>query len=335
MITALSENPDHIQSLCSRLDIGTGQRELRRVFGGFHHKMWRLETDRGTYAVKQLSPDTDLSEPDIARHFNVTETVAETFARCGISAVFALRHNTNYVQLIENIGYLVYPWTDAVALASDKISDKHVMEVGRALATMHCANIDIPELKTVPFDAHSEEKIILLVQSAKECGIHHAEELVEQLPNFLSIVDRHKAAIQVLEQHVVVSHGDLDHKNVLWTDSGTPVIIDWESARKLNPTYETLLEALDWSGITSEFNHGLLDAFISSYEEAGGVIEGHSLQASFDCILGDWLSWLMYNVGRSMDLDDAEQRAIGSAQVELSLSAILRLGHLLPWLVGR
>ena len=335
MTKALSENPAHLDALCTLLEIGTQRGTLSPVYGGFHHKMWRLETQRGTYAIKQLSADTDFSKSDISRHYNVTESVAEAFSNRGIPAIFALKHNKNYLQLIENIGYLVYPWTDAVALDVDSISRKHVLEVGRVLASMHCANISSPELNAVSFDIHPEDILVLLVQRATECNIKNADVLKEQLPNFLDIVARQKAATQVLEKHVVVSHGDLDHKNVLWGDSGEAILIDWESARKLNPTYEALLEALDWSGITSNFDHRLFGQFIAAYKEGGGVLESQSLQASYDCILGDWLNWLMYNVGRAVDTGDAEQRAIGSTQVDLSLATILRLGHLLPWLIDR
>ena len=315
--------------------MGTQRRQPGRVYGGFHHKMWRLETDRGTYAIKQLSADTDLSQADSANHYNVTEAVAETFSSHGISAIFALKRNTQYLQVIEDIGYLVYPWTNAVALDIGDIAEKHVLEIARVLAKMHCANIAVPGLKDVRFDIHPEDKIISLVKRAGECNAKKSNVLNDQLPTFLSIVDTQKTAAQILEKHVVISHGDLDHKNVLWNDADTPILIDWESARNLNPTYETLLEALDWSGITVKFDYSLFEKILSSYREAGGVIESNSLQASFDCILGDWVNWLMYNVGRAIDLEDAEQRSIGVAQVDLSLATIARLRDLMPKWVNR
>ena len=334
MIKDLSQNPGHIQYLCSRLDIGTQQSELSRVYGGFHHKMWRLETDGGTYAIKQLSPDTDLSNSDTTNHYNVTEAIAEAFASYGISAIFALKCSTNYLQVIDSVGYLVYPWTNAVGLDINDISEDHALEVARVMAKMHCANIAVPGLKEMQFDIHPEEKIISSIQRACECNAENSKALNEQLPTILNIVNAQKTAIKTLEQRVVISHGDLDHKNVLWDDSDKPILIDWESARKLNPTYEILLEALDWSGITTKFDHELFEKFLSAYTEAGGVIESSSLQASFDCILGDWINWLMYNLGRSVDLEDAEQRLVGAAQVDLSLSTISRLGYLIPQLLS-
>jgi thiamine kinase-like enzyme len=334
VIKPLSENPGHIQYLCSQLCIGTPGRALFRVFGGFHHKMWRLETDRGTYAVKQLSADTDLGDPDTINHYNVTEAIAETFASRGIAAIFALKSKANYLQVIDNVGYLVHPWSHAVALDVNQISEKHALQVAGVLAKMHRANIVVPGLKEPQFDIHPEEKIIELVRMAGECNIRVAKALDEVLPVILSIVDSQKAAVKILEKHVVISHGDLDQKNVLWDAEGNPVLIDWESARKLNPTFECVLEALDWSGIGSQFDQGLFEKFLSTYIQEGGAIERDSINASFHCILGDWVNWLMYNVGRSIDLEDGEQRLIGAEQVDFALSTILRLKRQIPDLLS-
>jgi len=331
----LSHNSNHIQLLCQRLGLGAQQHAPSRVAGGFHHKMWRLETTGGTYAIKQLSADTDLSSLELTAHYNATEAAAQAFSRQGVSTIYALRNNAEYLHVLDNIGYLVYPWTNAVALDIGSITARHALEVARVLAKMHRANIDIPSLNVVIPDVHPEDKAIFLVQKAVGQGTRHASILRDQLPDFLGILAKHQNAVEHLNKHVVVCHGDLDHKNILWGAGNTPILIDWESARKLNPSYEVLLEALDWSGITGNFNHALFEKFISSYTQAGGVIKVDSLQASFDCILGDWLNWLMYNVGRTLGIDDAEQRAIGSAQVKLSLSTISRIGHLVPWLLGR
>jgi len=123
----------------------------------------------------------------------------------------------------------------------------------------------------------------------------------------------------------VISHGDLDQKNVLWSPRGEPALIDWESARRLHPTYEVLLEAFNWSGIGLRFETGLFREFVSVYQQAGGMIERDALEASYRCILGDWVYWLMYNVGRSIDQENADQRVLGAGQVEFALAALRRL----------
>ena len=78
----------------------------------------------------------------------------------------------------------------------------------------------------------------------------------------------------------------------------------------------------------------MFDKFILSYTEAGGIIESGVIEASFDCIVGDWLNWLMYNVGRSLDFEDGEQRILGAGQVDLALATVLRLVDLTPGLAS-
>jgi Ser/Thr protein kinase RdoA (MazF antagonist) len=320
--------------LCSLLDIGSPAGDLARVYGGLHHKVWRLDTDRGSYAVKQLAADTDFGDADMVNHYNVTEAIAEAFAGRGIAAVFALRSKAGYLQLIENAGYLVYPWTNAVGLQLDQTSEEHALQVARVLARMHGADIVVPGLKEPAFDVHPEDRILELVHIASEFGVRIAEPLKRHTPLFLDIAAAQVSAVRVLEKHVVISHGDMDQKNVLWDAAGQPVIIDWESARKLNPTFECVLEALDWSGITSRFDSSLFRKFISAYRKEGGMIEGEAIHESFDCILGDWLNWLMYNVGRACDLEDVEQRLLGAEQVDFALSTILHLQQEIPGLLS-
>ena len=97
---------------------------------------------------------------------------------------------------------------------------------------------------------------------------------------------------------------------------------------------EILLEALNWSGIGSRFNPDLFGKIISAYKEAGGVIEHDSVTASYHCILSDWVNWLMYNGGRWLVLENAEQRATGEKQVEYVLSTLQRIMDHVPYLLS-
>jgi thiamine kinase-like enzyme len=37
--------------------------------------------------------------------------------------------------------------------------------------------------------------------------------------------------VSLLKTQIVVSHGDLDQKNVLWNKNNSPILIDWECAQ--------------------------------------------------------------------------------------------------------
>jgi hypothetical protein len=330
----LSANREHASCLCSGLGLGNQRGELARVYGGLHHWMWRLETDRASYAVKQLGADVDLGDPAVVAHYNISEQVAAAFASRGVGAISALAGDSGYLQLIGEGGYLVYPWTDASAVDCRAITERHARKVAGLLAAMHRADIHVPQLADTEPEVHPEDKIRLLVDGAVRCHGRDSRQLAEQLPTFLRIAGEQTGAIGVLQGHRVVSHGDADHKNVLWSASGGPVLIDWESARRLNPVYETVLEALDWSGITTTFHPDRFHRILAAYREAGGSIDGDLLEASFACILGDWLNWLMFNVGRSIDAADARLRRLGAEQVDNALSALLRLQRVIPHLLA-
>jgi len=331
----LSEKPEHMSFLCEQLDLGIPAGVPERVLGGFHHRMWRLETDSGLYAVKQLGPDTDATDPGTVDHYNMTEAVAEAFAHRGISAIHALRRKKDYLQTVAGAGYLVYPWTDAVAIDPKNLSEPHALRIAALMAKMHRADIQVSGLKETPLASHAEDKILLLVDRAIACHTRDYQHLQEHLPGLLAIAARQEEARRILARHRVICHGDLDQKNVLWSTTGEPVFIDWESARLLNATHETVSVALEWSGITSAFEFSLFEKFIAAYQEAGGVIDGDSLSAAFDRIAGNWLDWLMFNVGRTIDLADPEQRAVGAAQVDLALATLLRLERFSSRLVSR
>ena len=307
---------------------------MQKVTGGFHHRMWRLETDRACFAVKQLSADTDLQDAELISHYNLSECLAKRFCEAGVPALHALETDGTHLQVMGNEAYLVYPWTEARALRRREISPGHVEQVARIFAKMHCLDLQLP-LIDLPFEVMSEEKLNTLLAFAHSRNSSRRSELEENLPLFVRAARRHGEAAQLLSDRRVVSHGDLDHKNILWQTPTAPLLIDWESSRRLNPTHEVILEGLDWSGVTLDFQEEIFEGFISTYLRAGGIASLDEVEAALHCVVGDWLNWLMYNVGRSIDIDDPQQRQIGSEQVDHALVILQRLERLLPRLLRK
>jgi Ser/Thr protein kinase RdoA (MazF antagonist) len=330
----LPDNPSHLRELCYRLALGSPASPPSRVHGGLQHRVWRLDTDQGSFAIKQLSPELDAQNAATREHFNTTEAVAEAFAEGGIPAVFALKGDSEYLQSIEDEGYLVHPWREAKGLGPAQISEQHALRVAGIIARMHRMDLIFPGLKRHAFDSQSEDNTIMLVELARGFQLQPADTLERALPTFLEILHAQPSAIQVLGQHLVASHGDLDQKNVLWDVSGNPSLIDWESARRLNPTYEILLESLNWSGIGSQFNPALFGKMIATYRESGGVIERDVLAAAYHRVLGDWVYWLMFNLGRTMDLSEEEERKTGARQIGYTLAALQRIMDHVPELLS-
>ena len=321
----LSENPAHLQQLCRLLDLGTPDGDVSAVAGGFHHSMWRLTTNRGGFAIKQLADDMDMQDAATVAQLNATEITAYEFSHHGIPALYSLHVDRNHLQLLDGEGYLVYPWTDRTACHRNGIGEHHAVTVASTLAHMHSSNITVPELRDVPSFPVTAERVIELVQLARQRNVRYSDILSDRLEDILRIVEFHAPALEKLESHQVISHGDLDHKNILWNADDEPLLIDWESARRLNPTYELCLEALDWGGITAHFDARPFTTILRAYVDAGGRIVEDMIPATSDAIQGAWVNWLLYNVGRAVGINDTRQRAIGSGQVDLVLSALLRM----------
>ncbi len=325
MITALSDNPAHIHQLCELLDLGIPSGSLGQVAGGFHHRMWQLNTNCGSFAIKQLADDLDMQDAATVERMNATEITARAFSEHGVPALYSLARARQHLQLLDGVGYLVYPWTKATACHKNGIKKKHAVAVARILARIHRSDIRVPELHDVPALPLTAERVIDLVQLARQRNVRESKLLEARLDDLLEVVELQAPALSVLQHDQVVSHGDLDHKNVLWDEAGEPLLIDWESARRLNPTYELLLEALDWGGITAHFETGPFVTFIEAYLDAGGKIVADEVPAVADAIQAAWVEWLLFNVGRAVGLHDAHQRAVGLLQVDLSISTLLRM----------
>jgi thiamine kinase-like enzyme len=237
MLKALSDNPDHIYQLCEVLDLGTPSGGLSAVSGGFHHRMWQLETGRGRFAIKQLADDLDMLDAATVEHINATEITARELFERGVPALHSLSRGREHLQLVEGAGYLVYPWTEAVACDKNGIDQEHAITVAAILARIHGSDIQVPELCDVPTFPLTVERVVDLVQLARQRNVRESQLLEERLDDVIEAVELQAPAMAVLRQHQVISHGDLDHKNVLWDEQGNPLIIDWESERRLNPAY--------------------------------------------------------------------------------------------------
>ncbi len=296
----------------------------QRVYGGLLHKMWYLKCNGSQFAVKQLNSSIQLTE-EVKSQYELTEEIAFQFSQRTIPAVHALKLENNYLILSEDEAFLVYPWITAKALDKDAISEAHALKIATFLAKIHHINLNVPQLSAQEFDIHPNEKISVLIDQSASQNLVFKEQLRNNQRVIIELNDLYQKAIPILQGSSVVSHGDLDQKNVLWDTNDAPFLIDWESARKLNPTYEIVNCALDWSGITTPlFHKSLFIKMLKIYASSGLTINQDHLEASFYGVLGNWINWLVYNIERSFS-SDKEQQDIGIEQVLQVLPTIIQV----------
>jgi thiamine kinase-like enzyme len=129
---------------------------------------------------------------------------------------------------------------------------------------------------------------------------------------------------------MVISHRDLDPKNVMWNQHN-PIIIDWEAAGYTNPMQELTETAIYWS----ENERGNVDkerflAFVSGYKKRCGELQANwriALENGFSGKLG----WLEYNLKRSLwfECTDEEEQKMGTAQVIETINALIRYADMI------
>lgn len=312
----------YLTEICKTLDLGSPIAAPKRVIGGLSHTMSKIATTKGTYAIKQLSQNIDLKNVSIRKNYELTESIAHRFFEKGIPAIFALGKEWQRLIVINGAGFLVYPWIESQTIQP---SEQLSMEIASLLAKIHLIDLQVPELLEPVFDTHTNDGILELVKKAEISAAPFAQRLFDYRVEILKVNEAYQASIPILKQHVVVSHGDLDQKNILW-DQDQIILIDWESARKLNPTYEIINASLDWSGITTgTFDKELFIKMMHGYCNEGGKINLDHLHAAFHGALGNWVNWMLYNVKRSCTTQEPELKALSIEQVNIVLSTITRL----------
>lgn len=322
-------NQKHLKHLNQHFNLGQQVQTPERIHGGLLHIMWRLDTDKGSFAIKQLSKDIDLKNQQIIKNYELSEGIASRFVARGIPGVCAIAQSGKYLFMIDETGFLVYPWVNAKALDQHAVSEPHALKIATILAKMHCLNLDEPEITQPEFYTHTNQKILELLDKAESFTCPFAANLRKNQKNILAANEAYQNAIPILKTDTIVSHGDLDQKNVLWDSSNNPIIIDWESACKINPTYDLINTAFYWSGITSNFDMALFFKMIEAYQKAGGVInKEHVVAACYGSF--SWIGWLAYNIERSCVLGESEHSNIGIEQVSQTLATILRLQRVIP-----
>ncbi len=319
-------NTTHLNLLCERMGLGSSLNAATRIYGGLLHIMWRLDTNKGSYAIKQLSKAIDLKNEQVIKNYEMSEQIASRFIAQGIPGVCAISQSQSqkHLFIIDGSGYLVYPWVNAKALGRDEINEDQALIIAPLLAKMHLMNLHIGGIGEPEFDIHDSKYLTDLIKQSTQMQLSFAEILNSNRFILLEINEDYLGSIEILKKHTVISHGDLDQKNVLWTDKKQPLLIDWESARKLNPTYEIVNAALDWSGVTTDLNVNLFHEMLKSYAEAGGLIEKQTIKAAFYGVIGNWINWMVYNINRAITQEDPEQKNIGVEQVVQVLPTILR-----------
>ncbi len=220
-------------------------------------------------------------------------------------------------------------------MKQDEIDKSHCEKIGGILADIH--KIDFSELE-ITNERDDNRQITdwdYYLQKGKEECSEWVEILFENLDNLKDWNSAATNAAEYLSANMVISHRDLDPKNVLW-NLHNPVLVDWESAGFINPMNDLIETAIYWSfNEIGEIDKQRFFSFISGYKKRYGEIRSDWGIVLANGFLGK-LGWLEYSLKRSLWLEctDEEEQKMGTAQVKGTIYEIRNYADQLPILLN-
>ena len=312
--------------LCERLYLGELLSKPVQLSGGLIHRMYAIETVSGKYAIKALNPQVML-RPNAMTDIVNGERIAAVAASY-IPALPAKQLNNSFVHEICGQYYLVYDWINGQSQFNENITPSHCARIGEILGNLHSINfshLDIPRPAVTTESIVDWDGYLLTGQQNSAPWVSALSGIANDIYNWNH---RYLVSMKYLESPLVIGHGDIDPKNVLWCD-GNPVVIDWESAGFLNPFHELIIYALYWSDQNGVIEKNKFEAFFNGYQ-SHVKLEKVDWRVVMDAGLS--LHWLEYNIKRSLGIDctDFAEQKMGTEQVYGTIEYLRRYEATIP-----
>lgn len=285
--------------------------------GGFMHKMYKLKTEQGTYALKLLNRFVMQRETAMENYANA-EYLEHLLEQKGLPILSALSFGGRKMQELDGEYFYLFDYYSGKALRGKEITEYHCTEIGKVLAKIH--NID---KKFV--DEHFQKIVIdwdFYLTEMEKVNILLYEMLKENYTVIIESQNNGNRARKNLPSISAICHNDMDCKNILWSGEDYR-IIDLECLSYNNPLMELFELALCWSGYEDcQIDFRLFQSFLRGYAVAGGELPT-DWEMLYDCNNGR-LEWLEYNLKRVLGIDCGEdEKEIGIEQVKETIKHII------------
>ncbi len=162
-----------------------------------------------------------------------SEKIAAGF-RPMIPVVAALEIGGKQIHVLDGNHYMIFDWVEGTSVFPPMITSENCYAIGDILGKIHQEKLAVdgvaPEedgATMFDWDRYGEQ----LMKYRAEAW---ANRFQEALPDIKAWNQAACEAGEILSKTMVISHRDLDPKNVMWNGE-SPLIIDWEAAGYVNP----------------------------------------------------------------------------------------------------
>lgn len=192
------------------------------------------------------------------------EYIARKMMEKGIPVVCAIKEESQYILLENNILYAIYPWINGKTLDEGEISPSTCYEIGKAIGKIHklaikdkYISLDQYNLKTfsvsgISIDPTMQNDIVFQAISVLKEYDSKQEKLIES--------DRKLA----LSKRNILCHRDMVSSNFMLYKERY-YLIDWEHAGYEYPEFELLDTCLEWSDFRHDTNWVNYQQIVNGY----------------------------------------------------------------------
>jgi Ser/Thr protein kinase RdoA (MazF antagonist) len=212
------------------------------VGGGWSNRVFRLETEDGAFAVKEVRNPWLL--PDWEQWLAEAWAFELTVIAAGIAAPRPVVNPATggclaRVSLSAGgvVPVRVHRWVSGKPLGTGVADPQLARWSGRILATMHGLQVRPDDRSLFPFpNTDNADRWAELTEAAYRSGADWAGLMSAAAPSVSVIAELVRSGGHLPGQEVM-SHGDLDQKNIIATGNG-PVLCDWDLAHPVVPRRE-------------------------------------------------------------------------------------------------
>jgi aminoglycoside phosphotransferase (APT) family kinase protein len=262
--------------------LGAPIRPMTRVNGGFANRMYRLDTDQGSFAVKELNLRDRRSAYRAEDVFR--------FERAAFAAGIPMPE-----PISAGDHTLVHRWVEGDKVPEAPVSAAYAFEIGEILARLHALDV---AWTGVSVEEPTPRDWPALAERSRATGQPWAGELASRVATFLAIA--HFVDTCERPGPVVLTHRDIQPWNLLARE-GRPVVLDWELSGMLDLSGELGSTALSvakgpgFDDIKPRIFRSVLDGYV-----AGGGALPPAGPSWFVFMISGWLGFTRWNVLRCL-----------------------------------
>lgn len=296
------------------------------VGGAWSNRIYRLDTGGRSFAVKEmLNP---WAEPRWAEWLAEAWSFEQRALAAGVTAPLPVPNPLDggcLAQVQRRDGtspadVRLHHWVDGHPIGAGPVEPAVATWAGKVLATLHSLRVRPQDRSLFPVpNTDTASQWPDLTDAVHRSGVAWADQMAAIAPAVSVIAELARSAGHLPDEEVM-THGDIDQKNLIATPHG-PVLCDWDVAAPLVPRRELADVALSLAGWEAL---GIAREVVRSYRQAGG--DDTEIQASDlgqPMMIG--LDWIAFNAERAIG-----RRPATPAEVALSSKLVPGLLAAIP-----